>query len=92
MILLAFAVALAKHATFAMEHSTGQAVPAFAAIQLGQSSAAFGLIIDVGQRVQRFLDPPELCQRLGQTGRTIPRLQSAHDAGRRYPAELERPR
>ena len=71
MIFLAFAVALAKLATFAMEHGTSQAVPAFAAIQLGQSSPAFGLIIDVGQRVQGFLDPPELGQCLGQAGRTI---------------------
>lgn len=53
LILLAFAVALAKLAAFAMKHGAGQAVPAFAAIQLAQGGAALGLIIDVGQGVQR---------------------------------------
>lgn len=47
-----------------MEHGAGQAVSAFAPIQLGQGGAALGLAINVGQRVQGCLDPPELGQRL----------------------------
>jgi hypothetical protein len=33
-----------------VEHGAGQAVPAFASVQLGQGGAALGLVVDIGRR------------------------------------------
>lgn len=90
LVFLALAVAPPQLAALAVEHGAGQAVPAHAPVQLGQGGAALGLVVDVGQRVQRLLDTAELGHRLGRAGGPVAGLERAHGAGRWHATALER--
>jgi hypothetical protein len=46
-------------------------VTAFATVELGEDAAAIGIVVNVGQQVERLDDPAEFFQRPGQPGRPI---------------------
>jgi hypothetical protein len=46
---------LAQFTALAVEDGTGDAMPLFAPVELGQRSSPLGFVVDVGQRVQRPL-------------------------------------
>jgi len=49
-----------------MEDCTSNAVTAFAAVELSQRGSALGFVVNIGQRVQGFIDTTELCNGLRQ--------------------------
>jgi len=57
---------------------------------LDQRCATLGLIVEVGQGVDRLVDPSELRERLRQARWPITHLQGPHDAGGRYPPKFQR--
>jgi len=72
-----------------MEDCTSNAVTAFAAVELSQRGSALGFVVNIGQRVQGFIDTTELCNGLRQPGRPVANLERTHDAGGGHPAEFE---
>ena len=63
LVLLALAVALADLATLAVEDRPRHAVAALTPVQLREDSPAIGLVIEVGQQVERLGHPPQLADR-----------------------------
>ena len=63
LVLLAFAVALADLATLAVEDRPRHAVATLSAVQLREDAPAVGLVIDVGQQVERLGHPPQFADR-----------------------------
>lgn len=89
MVFLALAIMLAQFTTLAMEDSASDAVAALAAVELSQNGSAFGLVVDIGQSMLRFIDAPILSNGLRQPGRPVANLERTHDAGGGHPAEFE---
>ena len=56
-----------------MEDGARDALATFAAVKLRQRSPAFRLVVDIGQRVQRLIDAPELGDGLFESGRALER-------------------
>ena len=90
LIFLAFAIPLVQLAALAVENVAGQAVPAFAEIELLQGTAPAVLVVDKSQRVDGLVDAADLGDGLRQRGWTIIDLQGSHDAHGGDESELER--
>src|SRR5271166_469627 len=75
-----------------MKHGASQFVTVLAFIELIQNSSTFGLVIDVGESVNCFVDPPELGYSLSQLRWSITDLKRSHDGGSLNHAELQRSR
>ena len=86
LVLLAFTVALAQLAALAVEDDARELVTALAAIELGEDAAAIGLVVDVGEQVERLDQATQLLERPRQRGRPIVRLKCPHQ-----PAGLHEP-
>ncbi len=59
LVFLAFAVALAELSSLAVEDGSGEGVPALGAVELGENPSPVGLVVEVGERVERFGDAAE---------------------------------
>ena len=68
---LAVAVGLAQSAAAAVADVAGQAVTAFAAVELDQDAAAELLVVAVVEETDRFRGSADVLQRLGE-GREVP--------------------
>ena len=90
LILLPLAVALPQLAALAVEDDAGEPVASFAAVELDQDAPAVGLVVDVGQQVERLDDPAELLQCPRQPGRPIVRLKRAHQPAGLHEPQLQR--
>ncbi len=58
LVLLALVVSLPQFAALAMEHDAGELVPALAAVELDQDTAAIGLVVDEPQQVTSLDESP----------------------------------
>ena len=83
-------VLLAQFTALAVKHGPRHIVTAFSTVGLNQRVTALGLVIDVGQRMQRLVNASEFGDRLRQAGSFVADLQGAHDAGGRHAAKFER--
>ena len=70
---LAFAVGLAQLAAAAVADVAGEAVAAFAAVELDQDAAAEVFVVAVVEQVDRFRGTSDVLQRSGER-REVPRL------------------
>lgn len=59
LVFLPFAVALAELTSLAVEDCSGQGVPAFGAIELGEDAPTVGFVVQVGEQVEGFGYPAE---------------------------------
>ena len=81
LVLLAFAIALAKLAALAVEYGAGELMPALATVELHQDAAPVCLVIDVGQQVEALHCAAPFLQGAGQPGRAVVGLQRADQPG-----------
>ena len=70
LVFLAFAIALAGLAALAVEDHPGHTVATLSAVQLREDAPAVGLVVEVGQQVERLGHPPQLADRPRQSGGT----------------------
>ena len=73
LLFLAFAVGLAQLAAAAVADIAGEAVAAFAAVELDQDAAAEAFVVAVVEQVDRFRGTPDVLQRSGER-REVPGL------------------
>ena len=71
LVLLAFAVALTDLATLAVEDCPAYAMPALTPVQLRKDSPAVGLVIEVGQQIERLCHATQLADRTSQGRRAV---------------------
>jgi hypothetical protein len=72
-----------------VEDGSSQFMTVFAFIQLLEDAASFGRIVDVSERMNRFVDAAQLGHGLRQPGRAIANLEHSHDGGGLNHAQLE---
>jgi len=60
LVLLAFAIALAEFATFAMESDVREPMPSFATVELHQDASAIAVIVDKAQQIKRLDEAAQL--------------------------------
>ena len=89
LIFLSFMISLAEFASLSVEDGSRQFMAIFTFVELLEYTTTFGFIVDVGERMNCFVDAAQLGDGLRQSCWTIADLQRSHDGGRLNHAELE---
>src|ERR1700730_6233308 len=88
LIFLTFPIALAQLALFTVEYRPGQFAAILAFVELVQGSSAFGFIVDIGQSMNRFVNPSQLRYCLSKLCWPVANLERSHYRSGLHHAEL----